>query len=303
MDPKWRKEKLRREDRSKLNTYADGDEITQNLRRFAQERRDVFPNAGQAQSQNTAQTTQASTVSAGASGQGDQQKIIWDGQTTGVTRTTANIAMLQHQQARNLTEAFEIRGQLDQKYMDKLNKANNPVPTVKNIQNAIISKEQMRQQQAGQIAKKPIEDDEDEALNYLQTQLRSEAEWLRLFPGKLNIKVRNTVTSDGIFSKIPFNACEINYHLNTDNLWQLIDPIKRRLNSYYWSPKQNLNQLLNNFAPISHIRLSGQKNLPMKDNLTLSFYNTPDGAILELCLKKLSKYSINNTQCKDWHKV
>jgi len=34
MDPKWREEKLKREERAKLNSLADGDEIAQNLRRF-----------------------------------------------------------------------------------------------------------------------------------------------------------------------------------------------------------------------------------------------------------------------------
>lgn len=45
MDPKWREEKLKLEERAKLNSLAAGDEIAQNLRRFTQERRDIFPNA------------------------------------------------------------------------------------------------------------------------------------------------------------------------------------------------------------------------------------------------------------------
>lgn len=42
MDPKWREEKLKRDERAKLNSLADGDEISRNLRRMAPERRDVF---------------------------------------------------------------------------------------------------------------------------------------------------------------------------------------------------------------------------------------------------------------------
>lgn len=45
MDPKWREEKLKREERAKLNSLASGDEIATNLKRFAQERKDIFPNA------------------------------------------------------------------------------------------------------------------------------------------------------------------------------------------------------------------------------------------------------------------
>ena len=35
MDPKWREEKQKREERAKLNSLAGGDEIAQNLKRFA----------------------------------------------------------------------------------------------------------------------------------------------------------------------------------------------------------------------------------------------------------------------------
>lgn len=44
MDPKWREEKLKREERAKLNTLATGDEIADNLKRFAQKREDIFIN-------------------------------------------------------------------------------------------------------------------------------------------------------------------------------------------------------------------------------------------------------------------
>jgi hypothetical protein len=70
MDPKQREEKLKREERAKLNSLAAGDEIAANLKRFAQERKDIFPN------------------------QPTAPKVIWDGQSENITRTTANIAML-----------------------------------------------------------------------------------------------------------------------------------------------------------------------------------------------------------------
>jgi len=37
--------------------------------------------------------------------------------------------------------------------------------------------------------------------------------------------------------------------------------------------------------PSNLIRLRGQKSLPMKDSLTLAFYNIPDGATIDLALK------------------
>ena len=38
--------------------------------------------------------------------------------------------------------------------------------------------------------KKPGEADEDESLALIQSQLRSESEWMRLFPGKLNLNLK-----------------------------------------------------------------------------------------------------------------
>jgi hypothetical protein len=38
--------------------------------------------------------------------------------------------------------------------------------------------------------KKPGEADEDESLALIQAQLRSESEWMRLFPGKLSLALK-----------------------------------------------------------------------------------------------------------------
>ncbi len=38
--------------------------------------------------------------------------------------------------------------------------------------------------------KKPAEADEDESLALIQAQLRSESEWMRLFPGKLSLAMK-----------------------------------------------------------------------------------------------------------------
>ncbi len=84
MDPKWREEKLKREERAKLNSLASGDEIAANLKRFAQERKDIFPN--------TSGVPVGTFLTPGPSVTGP--KVIWDGQAENITRTTANIAML-----------------------------------------------------------------------------------------------------------------------------------------------------------------------------------------------------------------
>ena len=45
MNPKWREEKIKREERGKLQSLASGNEIAANLKKFAQERREIFPGA------------------------------------------------------------------------------------------------------------------------------------------------------------------------------------------------------------------------------------------------------------------
>ena len=79
MDPKWREEKLKREERAKLNSLATGDEIATNLKKFAAERKDIFPQA---------QPVASAPVQA--------PLPVWDGQADTITRTTANMAMLQN---------------------------------------------------------------------------------------------------------------------------------------------------------------------------------------------------------------
>ncbi len=48
--------------------------------------------------------------------------------------------------------------------------------------------------------------------------------------------------------------------------------------------KERLSQNLNGY-PVSMIRVRGQMNLPLKDGLTLAFFNIPDSAILEMSVK------------------
>ena len=38
--------------------------------------------------------------------------------------------------------------------------------------------------------------------------------------------------------------------------------------------------------PTQYMRLRGAQKYAMKDNLTLAFFNVPDGAVLELAVKK-----------------
>mmetsp|Transcript_15690 Transcript_15690/g.15170 ORF Transcript_15690/g.15170 Transcript_15690/m.15170 type:complete len:118 (+) Transcript_15690:252-605(+) len=93
--------------------------------------------------------------------------------------------MMAVQQQKNLQEALNHRGELDQRSMEKLQSLQLP-QNVKVIQSQI----QQHKMQATSKSALRIEDDEDESLKILQPNLRNEGEWLRLYPGKINITVR-----------------------------------------------------------------------------------------------------------------
>jgi hypothetical protein len=108
MDSQWKEQKQQRMERES-NAPGTGDEITQNLRRFAAQRPDIFGSQEQAAAQSSKPAEPQSQSQTGPS------PVIWDGQSTSITRTTANIAMLRNQQQKNLTETLMTRGELDPK--------------------------------------------------------------------------------------------------------------------------------------------------------------------------------------------
>jgi splicing factor 3A subunit 1 len=73
MDPKWRENKLKRDQALAMNTLASGEEIARNLDKYASGRKDIL----------TGGDGQSAPVN----------KVIWDGQSEHISRTTANIAM------------------------------------------------------------------------------------------------------------------------------------------------------------------------------------------------------------------
>ena len=74
-----------------MNSLAGGDEISQNLNKFASQRPDLYGNSNLMES--NAQAPQASAV------QGNNLATagpVWDGQSAHISRTTANVAMMRN---------------------------------------------------------------------------------------------------------------------------------------------------------------------------------------------------------------
>jgi hypothetical protein len=101
LDPKWREEKIDDINRKKNPTTAEGDEISRSLRRMVANRPDISINDA------------SSHLNAINQRPEDQQnRVIWDGHSNSINRTTANAAMLAQQQRRNLEEAMRNRSDL-----------------------------------------------------------------------------------------------------------------------------------------------------------------------------------------------
>ena len=79
----WLAQKQDRDYRATLPALAEGDEITKNLKRFASQRPDL--------------SGVDVPIDAAEAGQQPQTKI-WDGQSSNLTRTHANVLMMQNQQ-------------------------------------------------------------------------------------------------------------------------------------------------------------------------------------------------------------
>ena len=83
MDSKqWLAQKQDREIRKQMPSLAEDEDITKNLKRFASQRPDLYDVQAEAKTQN-------------------KPGMIWDGQSSTLTRTHANVAMIQQQQKQN----------------------------------------------------------------------------------------------------------------------------------------------------------------------------------------------------------
>jgi len=103
LDPKWREDKIDHLNRLKNPTTAEGDQISRSLKTLMANRPDI------------ARVDTATRIDSMTQQQSSNQgvKIIWDGHSNSITRTTANSAMLAQQQRKNIEEAMKSRAGLD----------------------------------------------------------------------------------------------------------------------------------------------------------------------------------------------
>ena len=110
------------------------------------------------------------------------------------------------------------------------------------------------------VVKANYEDDEDESLNALRNQLRTESDWIRLFPGKITITLR---VEGG--PEVPLTVD------SRMTVAKLKDALAHKLGGGLTGSKLRLRQM---------------QSYAMKDQMTLAFFNIPDGATLQALVKK-----------------
>jgi len=92
MDPKHQQMKTELNQRSQNTATATGEELSANLQMFSKKRPDIF---GTVEEQFS------------SSDKKKPEKILWDGHSNTMTRTTANVAMLQQQTKKNIEESLK----------------------------------------------------------------------------------------------------------------------------------------------------------------------------------------------------
>ena len=94
MDPKHQQMKNDLNQRTQNTATATGEELSANLQMFSKKRPDIF---GTVEEQFNANEKKK------------PEKILWDGHSNTMTRTTANVAMLQQQTKKNIEESLNLK--------------------------------------------------------------------------------------------------------------------------------------------------------------------------------------------------
>lgn len=99
-DPKHQQMKNDLSQRTQNTATATGEELSANLQMFSKKRPDIFGTVDE-------QFSNAERKK--------QEKILWDGHSNTMTRTTANVAMLQQQTKKNIEETLNIKTNVPEK--------------------------------------------------------------------------------------------------------------------------------------------------------------------------------------------
>ena len=100
-----------------VNPFVSNEDMNKNIQAFAEKRTDLF----------------GTSKEEASAPQNDSSKVVYDGHVTGMTRTTANAAMLAQQQKKNIDTAFRARD--DYKHKTQSGPPNVEAPAFKPLLN------------------------------------------------------------------------------------------------------------------------------------------------------------------------
>jgi len=227
LDPNYRNVKADAEARAQNITTVSGDDIAKNLKAFARHKPDVF---GHSDEQQRFQEQQAG-------------KVIWDGQSGTMTRTTANMAMIAQQQKRNYDDQFKPIQDLG------LNPKNPQTKTA-----------------PGQVAGPFLPGDRRpdiggmEGTKKVRTDLFAEEMWLIMNPNDVTVKVQ-----------VP----------NIGNISSKVLTLQFGPKTSIGAVKQALSGQLGGL-PAGDLKLTTKDQRVLSDGNSLAYYNIADGSVFEL---------------------
>eukprot|EP01017_Pseudomicrothorax_dubius_P004815 TRINITY_DN1106_c0_g1_i4.p1 TRINITY_DN1106_c0_g1~~TRINITY_DN1106_c0_g1_i4.p1 ORF type:complete len:617 (+),score=193.87 TRINITY_DN1106_c0_g1_i4:258-2108(+) len=243
IDPKYKEIKKELEARSQSMQITSGNELFNNLRNFANKRPDLF---GTVDEEFQAEEKPKPTAKAPQ----------WDGTSSTMTRTSANIAMIAQQQRKNYEENLKAGGIVIQQ---------NPAPVVP-----------AKPGHPAQTLSSAPGGAELEGVKRLQTEeggaLIPEDQWLAAHPGPVTLRIRPLDGFDESWSVKPGESFEV-----TIDPRYTIGALKELI-----SPK------LGGLAA-QRVKLRSGALAALKDDKTLGHYNLTDNVSLELFVKAKKK--------------
>eukprot|EP01016_Furgasonia_blochmanni_P005765 TRINITY_DN12269_c0_g1_i15.p1 TRINITY_DN12269_c0_g1~~TRINITY_DN12269_c0_g1_i15.p1 ORF type:complete len:755 (+),score=132.50 TRINITY_DN12269_c0_g1_i15:33-2297(+) len=292
LDPKYREIQKEIQARTQSQTSASGEDIADHLRQFARKRPDLFGGVDD----------QLITGEDKSGAGGSQSKIVWDGQSASITRTTANVAMLAQQQRKNLEETMkslqEKDGGATKVVPASASKSSGPTPPNSGPVTATLATPGPKPSAGSITSAPPIQaaaaittpssmtvaamglprgisvsatslPDSAKKVTEGDVQLYQEDVWVQMHPGPYTINVR-----------VPELGTEENWNLKGQLIQLQLEPL-----CTIQGLKDNLSTMLGGM-PSAKMKLKTPIHNVLKDTASLAYYNFMNGSLIELSAKE-----------------
>jgi len=258
LDPRYKEIKADVQARAQNITMVSGEHIAKNLQAFARNKPTVF---GSVEEQQAAEKNKQAP------------KLIWDGQSATMTRTTGNQAMIAQQQRRNFDEQTRVIQELDLTGRQAQIK-----PTIQQVIGPTPGKMAMPAgphlpQDVASTLPRAVHEKPDIGVHEGSKRVRTEdadlipeATWLAMNPDKITVNV-----------SIP--------NIEEENIEGKMISLQLDPKTTIGEIKERLSPTLNGISP-AKMKLSTQHTSALNDYCSLAYYNLFNGIVLYLGLKE-----------------